>query len=183
MTYLVSAPVLVLAAQAEAKPLDPALWGFFGVLVGAIVTLIGSVAVPWIRDVQDRKRRQAEQERAERREWLMNSIAALLDYRQARGARQGEGAALAAVGLAMNQLRARLTPEEEDVNHVLLVMLAMIQHPRPGIENMVGQAMMSLVDWVRGDLPVNQLVSDVERRAGVKFSDDRSTVEPASPRG
>lgn len=117
-------------------------------------------------------------ERAERREWLMSSIAALLGLRQALGAHKDVGAAVAAVGTAMNQLRVRLKPEEEDVNHVLLVMLAMIQEPRPGIESMVGQSMMVLVDWVRGDLSIVQLVPEVERRAGVKFAADRSSAEP-----
>lgn len=81
----------------------------------------------------------------------------------------------------MNQLRARLKPEEEDVAHVLLVMLAMIQEPRPGVPNMVGQAMTSLVNWVRGDVRTEDLVADVERRAHIKFSDDRSSAEPVSP--
>ncbi|WP_146242809.1 hypothetical protein [Curtobacterium sp. MCBD17_019] len=179
MTY--SSPITFFAAQPAPQSLDPALWGFYGVLVGAVISLVGSVAVPWIRDSMDRRRQRAELEYAERREWLMNSIAALLDYRQAQGARQGQGPALAAVGTAMNQLRARLKPEEEDVAHVLLVMLAMIQEPRPGVPNMVGQAMTSLVNWVRGDVRTEDLVADVERRAHIKFSDDRSSAEPASP--
>ena len=38
-----------------------AIIGLWGVLIGALLSLIGSVVVPWIRDSIDRKRIQREQ--------------------------------------------------------------------------------------------------------------------------
>jgi hypothetical protein len=160
-----------------------ALIGLWGVIIGAVVSLFASVVVPWIRDTIDRKRAARETAERERRDWLMTAITALLEIRQSRGGagHNPSGTAMTRFGEAYNQLTIRLTKREEDVLSVLQVMLAMIQEPRHGIHTMIAEAMVVLTLWERGDVPTERIVSEVERRAGVKFSDDRKSVAVVAP--
>jgi hypothetical protein len=155
-----------------------ALIGLWGVIIGAFVSLVASVLVPWVRDVIDRKRAARETNRAERRQWLLSTIEALLELRQAYGTmgRPAAGAALAKFGGALNQLTVRLTPAEQPVLDVIQVMLAMVQEPRPGIEGKVGEAMAVLVQWIRGDVDTQAVIPEVERRAALKFAADRKSA-------
>ncbi|WIB65944.1 hypothetical protein [Curtobacterium sp. MCBD17_040] len=155
-----------------------ALIGFWGVLIGALLSLVASVVVPWVRDGLDRKRVAREVTATERREWLLNTIAALLEVRQTRGGHgyNPSGAAMAKFGNALNQLSVRLTKDEQPVLDVIVAMLAMVQEPRPGIETLVGESMVVLTAWVRGDIPTDRVIPEVEARAGVMFSEDRKTV-------
>lgn len=154
-----------------------ALIGLWGVIIGAVVSLVASVIVPWVRDVLDRKRVAREVNAAERREWLLNTIAALLELRQVQG-RDGynpSGDALAKFGNAHNQLAVRLTQAEQPVLDVIQAMLAMVREPRPGIEDMVAEAMTVLTLWARDDVPTDRIIPEVESRAGIMFSADRET--------
>ncbi|PPF32674.1 hypothetical protein [Pseudoclavibacter sp. AY1H1] len=149
--------------------MDDAL-GFYGVLVGAGVTLIGTVLVPWLRDHLDRRRRQQDQERLERRDWLMTALAELLNMRQAKATRDGSvGAAQARYGAAFNQLTIRLTPDEQPVLDILNAMLAIVQEPTAQTPSIVGNAMLVLTLWERGDIKTSQVLNEVESRAHLKF--------------
>ncbi|MCP2030339.1 hypothetical protein L1277_000403 [Okibacterium sp. HSC-33S16] len=160
-----------------------ALIGLWGVAIGAIVSLIASVIVPWIRDSIGSRRRLRDQIASERRSWLMACLAALLEHRQERGNRQvaNSGSSQARFGAALNELTVRLTSEEQPVLDVLLAMFSMVQEPRRGVENMIGEAMAVLTLWARGDLKTDQIISETERRAGVAFSADRRLVSVAPP--
>lgn len=68
------------------------------------------------------------------------------------------------------------TKDEQPVLDVIVAMLAMVQEPRPGIETLVGESMVVLTAWVRGDIPTDRVIPEVEARAGVMFSEDRKTV-------
>ncbi|MBD8661520.1 hypothetical protein IFT72_15125 [Frigoribacterium sp. CFBP 8754] len=155
-----------------------ALIGFWGVLIGAVLSLVASVVVPWVRDVLDRKRVAREVTETERQEWLLSTIAALLEVRQTRGGEgyNPSGAAMAKFGNALNQLTVRLAKDEQPVLDVIVAMLAMVQEPRPGVEMLVGESMVVLTLWVRGDISTDHVIREVEARAGVMFSDDRKTV-------
>jgi len=118
----------------------------------------------------------------------MAALSALLEYRQASGSRafaaadpSARGAAQARFGTALNELTVRLTVDEQPVIDVLIAILAMVQEPRRGIENMVGEAMSILTLWARGDVETAAVIQEVKRRAGVVFSEDRRTVSPAVP--
>lgn len=151
--------------------------GLIGVAIGSLVTLLASVIVPWIRDSLDRRRSERVQQQIELRDALLKALAALLAYRQARGATTtDEGPALARFGAARNELTVRLTPEEKPISDVVLVMLAMIQESRPRVANMIGEAMEVLTLWARGDVAIADVIPEVERRAGVNFPDDRISV-------
>ncbi|MEJ3404340.1 hypothetical protein WDJ51_06325 [Rathayibacter sp. YIM 133350] len=106
-------------------------------------------------------------------------MAELLAYRQAMGARSNPGEALARFGAAQNELVVRLTAKEQPILDVLLAMLAMVQEPRRGVEKMVGEAMQVLTLWARGDVRTDDVIAEVERRAGVKLSDNNTVVSPA----
>lgn len=155
-----------------------ALIGLWGVIIGAVVSIVASVVVPWVRDTIDRKRIARETAARERRDWLLAAITALLEIRQTV---DGEGLnpigpAMTRFGEAYNQLTVRLTEKDQDVLSILQVMLAMMQEPRRGVQAMIAEAMVVLTLWERGDVPTGQIISEVERRAGVKFSGDRKTV-------
>lgn len=152
--------------------------GLIGVIVGALTSIIASVAVPWLRDGLDRRRVAKESRAAERRQWLMNTLAALYEFRQTMGDPSARGIAQAKFGDAFNQLTVRFTREEQPVLDVLLAMFVMIQSQRPGVEAMVGEAMQALTLWERGDIATADVIPEVERRAAVKFSSDRRTVTP-----
>lgn len=159
-----------------------ALIGLWGVAIGAVVSLIASVIVPWVRDSIEGQRRMREQIASERRVWLMACLAALLEHRQERGSQvANSGSSQARFGAALNELTVRLTSEEQPVLDVLLAMFSMVQEPRRGVENMIGEAMVVLTLWARGDLKTDQVISETERRAGVTFSADRRTVSVAPP--
>ena len=151
--------------------------GLLGVGIGSLVTLIASVVVPWIRDTLDRRRVQRELLQKELRDALLGTLAALLEYRQAHGAGKDVGAALARFGAANNQLTVRLTPEQQPISDVVMVMLAMVQQPTSGIANMVGEAMQVLTLWARGDIATNEVIPEVERRAKIEFSADRTSAK------
>lgn len=153
--------------------------GLVGVGIGALVTLVASVIVPWIRDTLDRKRIERERQQIELRDALLKAMAELLAYRQAMGARSNPGEALARYGAAQNELVVRLTAKEQPILDVLLAMLAMVQEPRPGIQKMVGEAMQVLTLWARGDVRTDDVIAEVERKAGVKFSENNTVVSPA----
>lgn len=161
-----------------------ALIGLWGVIIGAAVSLVASVVVPWIRDTLDRKRVAQEAHAAERRHWLLATITALLEVRQdsVNGGRNPSGPALARFGAGMNQLTVRLTPAEQPVLDVLNAMLAMVQEPQPGVGNRIGESMVVLTLWERGDIVTAQVISEVERRAGLVFSEDHRTVAVAPSR-
>lgn len=157
--------------------------GLWGVIIGAVVSLIASVVVPWIRDAHDRKRVARETLATERRDWLLATITALLEVRQ-HGSGSGPnptGPALARFGAGLNHLTVRLTPDEQPIIDVLIAMLAMVQEPRSGISARVGEAMVVLTLWERGDIPTSQVISEVERRAGLVFAADRKTFGVAPP--
>lgn len=153
--------------------------GLIGVGVGALVTLIASVIVPWIRDTMDRRRIERERQQTELRNALLHALAELLAYRQALGSRTDIGAALARFGAAQNELTVRLTTEQQPISDVLWAMVAMIQEPTPGVANMVGEAMQVLTLWARGDVATVDVIAEVERNAKVKFSNDHKTVSRA----
>lgn len=168
--------------------MDSATTGLIGVIVGAVTSLVASVVVPWIRDELDRRRVTRSQIAAERRQWLMASLTALLEYRQAGGSRAvmdadpgARGAAQARFATAHNELTVRLTPREQPILDVLMAIFAMVQHPRAGIEDMVGEAMSVLTLWARGDVDTADVIREVERRAGVTFSKDRRSVSSTVP--
>lgn len=170
------------------RDVDSAAIGLTGVIVGAVTSLVASVVVPWIRDELDRRRSTRDRLAAERRQWLMAALSALLDVRQASGSRAiaaadpgARGAAQARFGTALNELTVRLTSDEQPILDVLMAMFAMIQQPQPGIEDMVGEAMSVLTLWARGDVETATVINEVEQRAGVTFSEDRRTVSPAPP--
>lgn len=150
-----------------------------GVIVGSVTSLLASVALPWLRASLDRRRLAREQLATERRTWLMNAITALLEYRAATTNVEARSAAQARFGTASNQLMIRLTPHEQCIIDVLFCMFGMVQAPRPGIEAMVGESMVVLTLWARGDVATDAVIDEVESRAKVKFSDDRRTVTPA----
>jgi hypothetical protein len=150
--------------------------GLLGVGIGALVTLVASVIVPWIRDTLDRKRIEREQQKTELRNALLQAMAKLLAYRQAVGARSNVGEALARYGAAQNEVTVRLTAEQQPVLDVLLAMLAMVQEPRRGVEKVVGEAMQVLTLWACGDIRTDDVIAEVERRASVKFSDNNTVV-------
>jgi hypothetical protein len=155
---------------------DSAAIGLIGVIIGSVTSLLASVVVPWVRDTTDRRRVTREQIVTERREWLMATLSALLHFRQVAGNPADRGPAQARVGTALNELTVRITTEEQPVIDVLMAMLAMVQQPRPGIDTMVGEAMTVLTLWARGDVTTAAVIGEVERRAGVTFSDDHKTV-------
>jgi hypothetical protein len=153
--------------------------GLLGVGIGSAVTLIASVIVPWIRDSLDRRRRELEQQRIELRSSLLAAQSALLEYRQHRNG-AGGAAALAKFGAAVNDLTVRVTADEHAIIDVLYAMVAMVQEPRPGVADKLGEAMMVLNLWFRGDIATGEVIPEVERRAKLKFSDDRRTVAAVS---
>ncbi|PPF24077.1 MULTISPECIES: hypothetical protein [unclassified Rathayibacter] len=169
--------------------MNSATIGLTGVIIGAVTSLVASVVVPWIRDELDRRRSTRERTAAERRQWLMAALSALVEYRQASGSRAAAaadpgapGAAQARFSNALNELTVRLTPDEQPILDVLMAIFAMVQQPRRGIENMVGEAMSVLTLWARGDVETSAVIREVEQRAGVTFSEDRRGVTPtASP--
>ena len=152
--------------------------GLIGVAIGSFVTLVASAIIPWIRDVIDRRRVDRERIRLELRDALLRTLAELLAYRQAKGVGGSNeiGKALARFGAANNELTVRLSKEQQPVADVILAMLAMVQAPTHDVANMVGEAMQVLTEWIRGDLAVDQVIPEVETRAGVRFSADRKTV-------
>lgn len=158
------------------QPVDEAWIGLWGVVVGALLSLVGTVLVPWWRDTIDRKRVEKETLAKERRDALLASMAALLELRQARGQYPAAGEAQARFGARVNELTVRLTPEEQPILDVLYVMLAMIQEPPRDITGYVGESMGVLTRWARGDIFTSEVISEVETKAGVKFSEDRSKV-------
>jgi hypothetical protein len=156
--------------------------GLLGVVVGSVMTFLGSVVVPWIRDeARQRKDERAEQER-ERRRIMLEATSALLEYRQQRGHVDGAGDALARVGRAINQVQVMLPGSEQVVTDMLIAMLAMIQEPRQGIQRTIGEVMSVLNAWVRRDVSTEDLVSEVEKQAGLIFSEDRKTFRLAPPK-
>lgn len=158
---------------------DAAMIGLLGVGIGAVVSLVGTVVVPWVRDTLDRKREARDTADRERKEFLLSAMDALLEMRQAEVGSPARGAAQARFGAARNRLSIRLTPLEEPVSQVLLLMLAMVQRrPTPEVENMIGEAMDVLTLWARGEVKTKEIVSQVEERAGVEFSEDRRTASP-----
>lgn len=154
-----------------------ALIGLWGVLIGAVVSLVASVIVPWVRDVLDRKRIAREARTTERREWLLNTIAALLELRQAqsRDSNNPSGDALAKFGNAHNQLAVRLTQAEQPVLDVIQAMHAMVRERGSNIEDIMAEAMTVLTLWARDDVPTDRIVPEFESRAGIMFSVDRKT--------
>ncbi len=71
----------------------------------------------------------------------------------------------------------RLTADEEPVSQVLMLMFAMVQgNPSLAVENMLGQAMEVLTLWARGDVATTAIISEVEARTGIQFSEDLVTV-------
>jgi len=150
--------------------------GLLGVIVGALISLVGTVLVPWWRDIIDRKRVEKETLAKERRDALLGAMAALLELRQARNQYPAAGEAQARFGARINELTVRLTPEEQPILDVLYVLLAMIQEPPRNITGYVGESMGVLTRWARGDIFTSEVISEVESKAGVKFSEDRSQV-------
>lgn len=159
--------------------MEEAWIGLWGVIVGALISLVGTVLIPWWRDSLDRKRIERETLDKERRDALLGAMSALMDMRQARGQYPALGEAQARFGARLNELTVRLTEKEQPVINVLFAMLAMIQEPTPGITDMVGESMNVLTHWARGDVKTEDIIPEVERRAGVRFSDDRQSVSSA----
>ena len=160
---------------------ETAAISLLGVIVGSVTSILASVALPWLRDSLDRRRLTREQLAIERRTWLMSAITALIEFRAAAAKLEDRASAQARFGTALNQLTVRLTPQEQPIVDVLLAMLAMVQRPRPGVESMVAEAMVVLTLWARGDVRTDAVIFEVERRAAVKFSEDRSEVIPVPP--
>lgn len=102
---------------------------------------------------------------------------ALLEMRQARPGEPDRAAALTRFAAARNRLMVRLTADEEPVSQVLMLMFAMVQgNPSLAVENMLGQAMEVLTLWARGDVATTAIISEVEARTGIQFSEDLVTV-------
>lgn len=157
--------------------------GLWGVIIGAVVSLLASVVVPWIRDAHDRKRVARETLATERRDWLLATITALLELRQEKsGAGLNlAGSAQARFGAGINQLTVRLTPEEQPVLDVLIAMLTMVQEPRPGLNMRVGEATVVLTLWERGDIPTSNVIPEVERRTGLVFTENPKSFTIGPP--
>ncbi|WP_322411457.1 hypothetical protein [Microbacterium invictum] len=158
---------------------EAAVIGLWGVILGAALSLVGTVLIPWLRDSLDRRREARESLERERRDSLLATISALLDMRQAQPGDRGD--AQARFGTNLNNLTVRLTPEEQPILDVLMLMLAMVQEPRRNINNMVGESMAVLTLWVRGDIQTNDVISEVEMRAGVTFAPDRKSASVTKP--
>lgn len=114
---------------------DAAALGLVGVGVGALVSLIGTVIVPWVRDSIDRRRDARERLDDERRQNLLLAMDALLEMRQARPGEPDRAAALTR-----------------------------------------SEAMEVLTLWARGDVATTAIISEVEARTGIEFSEDLVTV-------
>ena len=153
-----------------------AMIGLWGVVIGALLSLVGTVIVPWIRESAERKRAAREQMATERRDLLLATMAALLEMRQRPNGDPNRGDAQAKFGARLNELTVRLTPDEQPVLDVLMLMLTMVQERTQGVENMVGEAMLVLTLWARGDIATAEVIPSVERRSGVKFSADRKSA-------
>ena len=59
---------------------------------------------------------------------------------------------------------------------VIVAMLAMMQRPRPGVGELVGESIAVLTPWVRGDMSTDRVIREVEARAGLMLSENRKTV-------
>lgn len=158
--------------------------GLWGVVIGALLSLVGTVIVPWIRESVERKRAERERLATERRDLLLAAMAALLQMRQRGAGHPLRGEAQAAFGARLNELTLRLTPHEQPVIDVLVLMLSMVQGRTRDVGDMVGEAMLVLTIWARGDIATADVIPSVELQAGVKFSEDRKTASrvPAEER-
>lgn len=161
-----------------------AMIGLWGVVVGALLSLVGTVIVPWIRESAERKRAERERLATERRDLLLAAMTALLEMRQHPVGDPARGEAQAKFGARLNELTVRLTHTEQPILDVLMLMLTMVQERSRDVENMVGEAMLVLTLWARGDIATDDVISSVERHSGVKFSEDRRTASriPAEDR-
>lgn len=157
--------------------------GLWGVVIGALLSLIGTVIVPWIRDSAERRRAERERLATERRDLLLAAMAALLTMRQRPVGDPLRGEAQANFGARLNELTVRLTPEEQPILDVLVLMLSMVQGRTRDIADMVGEAMLVLTLWARGDISTAEVIPSVERQAGVKFSEDGKSAERVSVEG
>jgi len=158
-----------------------AVIGLWGVVIGALVSLVGTVVMPWIRDTRDRKRSERERLATERRDLTLGALAALLEMRQRPTGDPERGAAQARFGARLNELTVRLTEAEQPILDVLMLMLAMVQEPRKDVPNMIGESMRALTLWARGDIATDDLIPVVERKAGVKFAEDRLSATRVGP--
>lgn len=161
-----------------------AMIGLWGVVIGALLSLVGTVIVPWIRESAERKRAERERLATERRDLLLAAMTALLEMRQRTVGDPLRGEAQAKFGARLNELTVRLTPAEQPILDVLILMLSMVQGRTRDVENMVGEAMLVLTLWARGDIATGDVIPSVERQSGVKFSEDRKSAErvPAEDR-
>lgn len=160
--------------------LDVAMIGLWGVIVGALISLIGTVVVPWIRDSLDRRRVKRELLQSERRDAILDAMSALMDMHHRPAGDPARAEAQVRFASRFNYLTVRFTKNEQPILDVLNLMLVMVQDAqrRTGIERMVAECMTVLSYWVRGEVDTRDVVSEVEERAGIEFSADRKTATP-----
>ncbi|WP_102192768.1 hypothetical protein [Microbacterium aurantiacum] len=155
---------------------DAAMIGLWGVVIGALLSLVGTVIVPWIRESAERKRAERERLATERRDLLLAAMTALLEMRQRPAGDLLRGEAQAKFGARLNELTVRLTPNEQPILDVLILMLSMVQGRTRDVADRVGEAMLVLTLWARGDISTAEVIPSVERQAGVVFSEDHKTA-------
>jgi hypothetical protein len=163
--------------------INPAVLSLWGVIIGALLSLVGTVVVPWIRESKESARLRREAIQKERQDFTLAAIAALLDMQQARGVEPDRGKAQARFGTCLNQLTVRLTTTEQPILDLLLFMLVVVQRGENDAPRLVGESMTVATLWVRGDLCTEDVISEVEARAQIKFSADRKTAERVATSG
>ena len=152
----------------------------WAVVLGASIAFVASLTsgflLPWLREGLDRRRSAEASRKAELRRVLLETETSLLAYRHAKALRSGASDAQVRYFTAQNELSLILTPADQDVIDVFLMLFGAVQDNVAGVENIVGESIEVLNAWYRGEFPTSQLIAEIEKKAKIKFSDDRRSV-------